>query len=58
MFDNVTQELPADILICSAAVADWKFIPKTSSNKKIDINNKIKKLIKICYLRLKKIQIF
>ncbi len=43
MFDSVTQRLPTDVLICSAAVADWKFIPKTSSNKKIDINNKIKK---------------
>ena len=43
MLDEVTQQLPADILICSAAVADWKFIPKTSSNKYIDVNNKIKK---------------
>ena len=43
MLDNVTQQLPTDILICSAAVADWKFIPKTSSNKEIAINNKIKK---------------
>ena len=43
MLDNVTQQLPTDILICSAAVADWKLIPKTSSNNKIEINNKIKK---------------
>ena len=43
MLDNVTQQLPADILICCAAVADWKLIPKTSSNNKIDTNNKIKK---------------
>ncbi len=43
MLDKVTQQLPADILICSAAVADWKLIPKTYSNKDIDINNKIKK---------------
>ena len=43
MLENVTQQLPADILICSAAVADWKLIPKKSSNKVIDINNKIKK---------------
>ena len=28
MLDNVTQQLPADILICSAAVADWKLVPK------------------------------
>ncbi len=43
MLDNVTQQLPVDILICSAAVADWKLIPKTLPNKGFDINNKIKK---------------
>ena len=43
MFDNVTQQLPADVLICCAAVADWKLIPKTSTNNIIDLNNKIKK---------------
>ena len=43
MLDNVTQQLPADILICCAAVADWRLIPKTSSNNKIDTNNKNKK---------------
>ncbi len=43
MLDSVTQQLPADIFICSAAVADWKLIPKTSSNKYIDVNKKIKK---------------
>ena len=43
MLDKVTQQLPSDILICSAAVADWKLIPRTSSTKNIDINNKIKK---------------
>ena len=43
MLNTVYQQLPVDILICNAAVADWKLIPKTSSNKKIDVNNKIKK---------------
>ena len=43
MLNNVTQQLPADILICCAAVADWKLIPKTSTNNIIDLNNKIKK---------------
>ena len=43
MLDEVSQQLPADILICSAAVADWKLIPKTSSKNKIDTNKKIKK---------------
>ena len=43
MLDNVTQQLPTDIFICSAAVADWKLIPKTLSNKSFDVSNKIKK---------------
>ena len=43
MLDTVYQQLPADILICSAAVADWKLVPKTTSNKNIDMNTKIKK---------------
>ena len=45
MLDNVTQQLPADILICSAAVADWKLVPKTSTNINFNINKKIKKNI-------------
>ena len=36
-------QLPADVLICSAAVADWKLIPETFKKKKIDNENKIKK---------------
>lgn len=43
MLNNVVQQLPTDILICCAAVADWKLIPKTSTNNIIDFNNKIKK---------------
>ena len=43
MLNKVTQQLPADILICCAAVADWRLIPKTSTNHKINTNNKIKK---------------
>ena len=53
MLDNVTQQLPTDILICSAAVADWKLIPKTSSNNKIDTNNKIKKTNKKLFFETK-----
>ena len=49
MLDKVSQQLPADILICSAAVADWKLIPKTSSKNKIDTNNKIKKNNKLLF---------
>ena len=54
MLDNVIQQLPTDILICSAAVADWKLIPKTSSNSKIDTNNKIKKTNKKLFFEAKK----
>ena len=54
MLDNVTQQLPTDILICSAAVADWKLIPKTSSNNKIDTNNKIKKTNKKLFFQTEK----
>ena len=43
MLNNVTQQLPTDILICCAAVADWKLKPKTSTNNKINLNDKIKK---------------
>ena len=43
MFEKTISQLPADILICCAAVSDWKFIPETSANEKIDGKNKIKK---------------
>jgi len=43
MFEKTMSQLPADILICSAAVADWKLIPETSSKKKVNYKNKIKK---------------
>ncbi len=43
MFEKTMSQLPADVLICSAAVADWKLIPETFSEKKIDNQNKIKK---------------
>ena len=43
MFEKTISQLPTDILICCAAVSDWKFIPKTSATKKIDSKNKIKK---------------
>ena len=43
MLNSVTKQLPADILICCAAVADWKLKPKTSTNNIINLNDKIKK---------------
>ena len=42
MFEKTMSQLPADILICSAAVADWKMIPETSSKEKINHKKKIK----------------
>ena len=42
MFEKTMSQLPADILICSAAVADWKMIPETSSKEKINHEKKIK----------------
>ena len=54
MLDSVNQQLPADVLICSAAVADWKLIPKTSSNNKIDTKNKIKKTNRKLFFETKK----
>ena len=43
MFEKTMSQLPADILISSAAVADWKLIPETSSKEKINHKIKIKK---------------
>ena len=43
MFEKTMSQLPADILICSAAVADWTLVPESSSKKKINNENKIKK---------------
>ena len=43
MFEKTMSQLPADVLICSAAVADWKLIAETSSKQKVDHKNKIKK---------------
>ena len=44
MFDNTFFELPATVIICAAAVADWKLIPELNNTTIVDNNNKIKKL--------------
>ena len=44
MFDNTFSELPATIIICAAAVADWKLIPELNNSTIVDNYNKIKKL--------------
>ena len=43
MHEKTISELPADIVICAAAVADWKLVPEISDNYNINVNQKIKK---------------
>ena len=43
MHEKTISELPADIVICAAAVADWKLVPEINDNYNINVNQKIKK---------------
>ena len=43
MFEKTMSQLPSDVVVCSAAVADWKLIPETQENEKFNPNTKIKK---------------
>ena len=43
MFDKTISILPADIVICSAAVADWRLIPEINNNYSMNTEHKIKK---------------
>jgi phosphopantothenoylcysteine decarboxylase / phosphopantothenate---cysteine ligase len=43
MFETTISQLPADVVICAAAVADWRLIPEGSKYKELGIKNKIKK---------------
>ena len=43
MFEKTMSQLPSDVVVCSAAVADWKLIPETQKNEKFNLNTKIKK---------------
>ena len=43
MFEKTMAQLPSDVVICAAAVADWKLIPETQKNEKFNLNSKIKK---------------
>ena len=43
MYDKTISILPADIVICSAAVADWRLIPEINNNESLNTNHKIKK---------------
>ena len=43
MHEKTISELPADIVICAAAVADWKLVPEIGDNYNINVNQKIKK---------------
>ncbi len=51
MFEKTISQLPADILICSAAIADWKLIPETFTQNKLDQKNKIKKTDQELYFK-------
>ena len=43
MFEKTMSQLPSDVVVCTAAVADWKLIPETQKNEKFNLNTKIKK---------------
>lgn len=43
MFEKTMSQLPSDVVVCSAAIADWKLIPETQKNEKFNPNTKIKK---------------
>ncbi|MDA7545348.1 bifunctional phosphopantothenoylcysteine decarboxylase/phosphopantothenate--cysteine ligase CoaBC [Alphaproteobacteria bacterium] len=43
MFEKTMSQLPSDVVVCTAAVADWKLIPETKKNEKFNPNTKIKK---------------
>ena len=43
MYDKTISILPADIVICSAAVADWTLIPEINNNHSLNTKHKIKK---------------
>ena len=46
MFEKTMSELPATVIICAAAVADWKLIPDFKNLSQTNLMNKIKKLKK------------
>jgi phosphopantothenoylcysteine decarboxylase / phosphopantothenate---cysteine ligase len=43
MFERTMSQLPADVVVCAAAVADWRLIPEGNKYKNLSANNKIKK---------------
>ena len=44
MFDKTMSELPTTVIICAAAVADWKLIPEFQNSSQETLTKKIKKL--------------
>ena len=48
MFEKTISQLPADVVICSAAVSDWRLVLEKT---KIDVDNKIKKSNKSLHFR-------
>ena len=43
MFERTMSQLPADVFICAAAVADWRLVQEGDKYNKLGIINKIKK---------------
>ncbi len=43
MYQTTMSNLPADVVICAAAVADWKLTPNIDESNYFDLKNKIKK---------------
>ena len=48
MFEKTISQLPADVVICAAAVSDWRLVLEKT---KVDLNNKIKKSKKSLHFR-------
>ena len=43
MYDKTIAELPSTVIVCTAAVADWKLVPILKNFSNVSVNNKIKK---------------
>ena len=43
MFDKTIAQLPSTVIVCTAAVADWRLVPMLKNLSIASVNNKIKK---------------
>ena len=44
MYNQTISNLPVKVIICAAAVADWRLVPQSLNSNNFNINNKIKKI--------------